>query len=245
MNTTSASHAERQPGNPAGAAATREVLVWDLPVRLFHWSMVISFAGAWLTAESERWRLLHVSLGYTMAVLVVFRLVWGLIGTRHARFASFVRGPAAVLSYLRSLPGSRPQHHVGHNPAGAWAIVGLLGLGLVVVATGWANYENLGGEWLEELHEGAATLMLALVGLHIAGVAVSSVLHRENLARAMVTGRKRGEPADAIRSSWRSVAALLMAAVLGTLAWSWSGVDPIAGAGSRGEARAGHHDDDD
>ena len=94
-------------------------LVWDLPVRLFHWLLVLCFAGAWLTAESEHWRLVHVTLGYTMAALVAFRIVWGLLGTRYARFSSFVRGPSAVLAYLRSLSGPKPEHHTGHNPAGA------------------------------------------------------------------------------------------------------------------------------
>lgn len=251
MNTPSASRAETPSG--AGAAPTAvpssraaTVLVWDLPVRLFHWTMALSFAGAWLTAESERWRLVHVSLGYSLAVLVVFRIVWGVIGSRHARFTSFVRGPSAVLAYLRSLTGPRPQHHVGHNPAGGWAILGLLGLGLVVVGAGWATYENVGGEWLEELHEAAAQLMLALVGLHVAAVVLSSLLHRENLVRAMVTGRKRGAPADGIRSSWRSVAVLLLIAVLGTWAASWSSGPSGTGAGSGTRSAQGHgHDDDD
>ena len=147
MNTRSAS--------PADAPATespRRVLVWDAPVRVFHWLMALSFAGAWLSAESERWRLLHVSLGYLMAALVAFRLVWGLVGTRHARFASFVRAPSAVLAYVRSLVSPRPEHHVGHNPAGGWAILALLGLAAVVVGSGWLTYESLGGEWLDELH---------------------------------------------------------------------------------------------
>ena len=104
------------------------VLVWDAPVRVFHWLLAASFVGAYITAESERWRLVHVTLGYTVGALVVFRLLWGLVGTRHARFSAFVRGPAAVAAYLRSLPGGGGEHPVGHNPAGGWAIVGLLTL---------------------------------------------------------------------------------------------------------------------
>lgn len=99
-------------------------LVWDAPVRVFHWLLAISFAVAYLSAESERWGLVHVTAGYTMAGLVAFRVVWGLVGTRHARFTDFVRGPRAVLGYLRSLVTGRPQHHAGHNPAGALAIIG-------------------------------------------------------------------------------------------------------------------------
>ncbi len=142
MNTTSASLAESSGDIPERTPAVRKVLVWDAPVRVFHWLMVLSFAGAYLTAESERWRLVHVTLGYTMAGLVAFRIVWGLIGTRHARFSSFVRGPAAIAGYVRGLVRGRPEHHVGHNPAGALAIVALLGLTLVVTATGWATYND-------------------------------------------------------------------------------------------------------
>ena len=99
--------------------ATSRILVWDLPVRLFHWMLAISFAGAWITADSERWRDIHILLGYTAGVLVVLRLAWGLVGTRHARFASFVRGPRRVIAYLRSLVSGRPEHATGHNPAAA------------------------------------------------------------------------------------------------------------------------------
>lgn len=166
------------------------IRVWDLPVRLFHWLMVASFAGAWLTAESERWRLVHVWLGYTMAGLVAFRLLWGVVGPRHARFVNFVRGPQAVLRYLKSLLSGHAEYHEGHNPAGALAIVALLGLAALTTTLGWATYNDLGGEWLEEAHEAAASAMLAVVGLHLAGVVVASLAHGENLVRAMITGRK-------------------------------------------------------
>lgn len=234
MTTTSASRVDERPVPPALATPAR-TLVWDVPVRVFHWLMVACFACAWLTAETERWRLVHVSLGYGLAALVVFRLLWGLIGTRHARFASFVRGPAAVLRYVKSLTGPRPEHHTGHNPAGGWAILALLGLAAIVVGTGWANYQDLGGEWLEELHEGAATAMLAVVGLHVGGVIVSSWLHRENLVRAMVTGRKQAAPSEGIRAPWRSVGALLIAIVVGVMAWSWTSQRV---AGSQGSDKA-------
>lgn len=177
-----------------GLPGAPTVKVWDLLLRTFHWSFAACFAGAWLTAESERFRDVHVTLGYTMLGLVAFRLLWGVVGPRHARFASFVRGPSAVLRYLRSLLGPRPEHHVGHNPAGAVAIVLLLALALMAIATGWATYNDLGGEWLEESHEALASAMLAVVGVHLAGVALSSWLHRENLVAAMLTGRKPRQP---------------------------------------------------
>ena len=107
-------------------SVTNKILVWDAPTRLFHWLMVFSFAGAYITSEGERWRLVHVTLGYTMGGLLAFRMVWGLMGTRYARFSNFVRGPQAVMAYLRSLHDRPPQHFIGHNPAGAVAIVLLI-----------------------------------------------------------------------------------------------------------------------
>lgn len=170
------------------------VRVWDLPTRLFHWSLALSFATAFLTAESERLRDIHVMAGYAVAGLVAFRLLWGFIGGRHARFADFWPTPSRLLAYLNSLVAGRPQHYVGHNPAGAVAIFLLLGLGLASAASGWAIYEDIGGHWLEELHEGAANGMMAVVVVHVAGVVVSSWLHRENLVRAMITGWKSLPP---------------------------------------------------
>lgn len=203
------------------------IAVWDLPVRVFHWLLATAFAGAFLTAESEHWRDVHVMLGYTVVGLILFRLVWGFIGSRHARFASFVTGPVAVGRYLRSLMTGRPEHHVGHNPAGALAILALLALGLVTGISGWAVYNDIGGEWLEELHEGAAWLMLAVVGVHIAGVLVSGVLHRENLVAAMFSGRKTGSPSEAIGNRHRVVGVLVLAAAALTwVVWMTDGGAP-------------------
>ena len=173
------------------STALRPTRVWDVPTRVFHALLIACFAGAWFTGDSERFRAVHVTLGLTMAGLIAFRVVWGLIGTRHARFADFVRGPGAVLAYLKSIVAQRPQHHVGHNPAGGWAVLMLLGLTVVTTALGWAAYSEWGGEWIGELHDGVATTMLALVGVHVAAVVLSSRLHRENLVLAMITGRKR------------------------------------------------------
>jgi cytochrome b len=194
-------------------SATGRVLVWDAPVRVFHWLMVLAFVGAFVTADSERWRLAHVTLGYTTLGLAAFRVVWGLIGTRYARFASFVRGPRAVLSYLASLLRGRPERHLGHNPAGAVVIVLLLALIWITAVSGWAIYHDTGGDWMEGLHEGAANTMLGLVVVHVLGVLASSWLHRENLVAAMVSGRKPGVPEEAIRSAWRPLAVVIVLAV--------------------------------
>lgn len=235
MNDTFASRTDDE----TRASGKVRILVWDAPVRVFHWLMVASFAGAWLTAESERWRLLHVTLGYTMVGLVAFRIVWGLLGTRHARFSSFVRSPAAVIRYMASLVKGRPQRHVGHNPAGAVAIVAMLLMTWVIGLTGWAAYNATGGEWLGELHEGVANAMLALVGIHVAAVLASSLLHRENLIGAMVTGYKSGRADDGIRTARRGLAALVIAAVL---AWWWAQwqAAPPASAADQSTRAAAH-----
>ena len=95
---------------------TTTIRVWDAPVRVFHWLLAACFTGAYLTAESESWRLLHVTLGYTLGGLIAFRLVWGVLGTRYARFGSFVRPPSELSRYLKSMLAGRPAHFIGHNP---------------------------------------------------------------------------------------------------------------------------------
>ncbi|MCG2584330.1 cytochrome b/b6 domain-containing protein [Massilia sp. TS11] len=225
---------------------TRPILVWDLPVRVFHWLMVLCFAGAYLTAESDGLRLVHVTLGYTMAGLVGFRLVWGLIGTRYARFSEFVRGPRAVAGYLRDLFSGKARHFTGHNPAGALAILALLGLTLAVTLSGHATLNALGGEWLEDAHEAVANLMLGVVIVHIGGVLASSLLHREKLVPAMVHGRKAGAEGEGIRSGWNVVGILLLAAVLGFWWLQWQSPPAALADGVRAESHDRghkHHDD--
>ena len=175
-----------------------KILVWDAPTRLFHWLMVLCFAGAWLTSEGNRLLGVHLTLGYTMVALVGWRVLWGLMGTRYARFANFVRGPRAMGAYLRDMLRPAASHPVGHNPLGAVSIVLMLALTLLVVASGWVYFSG-GPRLLKELHEGSAALMLTVVGVHVAGVAFASLMQRENLARSMVNGVKRGQPGDAIR----------------------------------------------
>ncbi|MDP2238580.1 MAG: cytochrome b/b6 domain-containing protein [Burkholderiales bacterium] len=205
------------------------VLIWDLPTRVFHWLLAASFLGAFVTAESERLRDVHVMLGYTMLGLIGFRLLWGVIGTRYARFGSFAFGPRSVVRYLKSLFSRSPQHHLGHNPAGSWAIYALLATALVAGLSGYLTYSDIGGDWLAELHEGAANAMLAVVFVHIVGVVVSSFLHRENLAAAMVNGRKAGRPGEGICYRHRIVAALLVLATLGFWAGGADYLGPIPG----------------
>lgn len=196
----------------------QKILVWDWPVRIGHWLMVGGFVLAWLTAESETFRLVHALAGGTVLACAAFRLLWGLVGTRYARFTDFVHSPHRVLAYLASLLKLQPEHHAGHNPAGGWAIVALLALGMLSGISGWANYNELGGHWLEELHEGLAAAMLTVVIVHLAGVVSGSLVHGENLVRAMLTGRKTGQPEDAIASP-RPLAAIALLAWVGAAAW--------------------------
>jgi cytochrome b len=192
-----------------------KILVWDWPVRIGHWLLVGAFALAWITGESEEWRLVHAYAGGTVVGVVLFRVLWGFVGTRHARFTSFVRGPGAVLDYVFGLLAGKETGYAGHNAAGGWAIVALLALGLLSGASGWLTYQEIGGEFFEEVHEVLTAAMLAVAALHVAGVAVSSLAHRENLPRAMLTGLKRGRPDEAIPG----VRPLAAAALLGWAAF--------------------------
>ena len=236
---------------------TRKILVWDLPVRVFHWLLATAFVAAYVLSESERWRLVHVTLGYTVLALIVFRLVWGFVGTRYARFRSFAYGPGAAMSYVRRLLRREPAEYVGHNPAGSWAIYGMLALALVTGITGWLQYNEIGGEVFEEIHEVVANAWLILVLIHVAGVIASSLAHRENLPRSMVTGCKVSETAEPAEGS-RAMIAVLLLVVIGTL---WAGMSATSPSGSllapagkpdqhetagRDEARGEHdeHDED-
>ncbi|ESR23968.1 cytochrome b/b6 domain-containing protein [Lutibaculum baratangense] len=172
------------------------IKVWDPLVRLFHWSLAVSFAVAWLTAED--WGDLHEWAGYAAGALIAFRVVWGLVGPTYARFGNFVRSPATVTRYLSDVARGREPRYIGHNPAGGLMIVALI-VGLAGTAlTGWMSTLDAfwGIEWVEETHEVLANVMLGLVLLHIGGVVLASLRHRENLARAMVIGRKRAPGAS-------------------------------------------------
>lgn len=186
------------------------IRVWDLPTRMFHWLFATACIVAWVTGDDARYTALHTFSGYTALGLLGFRLVWGAFGGRYARFPQFVRGPAAVITHLRGLARGPRQHHLGHNPAGGWAVlllltlVGLLGLSGMAVLGGeegagpLAGYLSITqGVALHGWHQLLAWGLLAMVVLHLVGVALESLLQRENLPRAMVSGNKRGEPEQA------------------------------------------------
>lgn len=199
------------------------VRVWDPLVRLFHWTLVIAFFTAYFTEDDAL--AVHVWAGYAVGGLVVFRVIWGFIGPKHARFTDFIFGPFKVLGYLVDLVRLHSRRYLGHSPAGGAMVIALL-IGLAV--TVWSGLElyaveenagplagvaviapavaddreeerdehggrrrDAGEEFWEDVHETLANLALLLVILHIGGVVLASVAHRENLARAMVTGKKR------------------------------------------------------
>ena len=169
----------------------RMVKVWDPLVRIFHWSLVASFAIAWLAADEVR--SLHEWAGYAAASLIAFRLVWGLVGPKYARFSQFVRSPSTVVRYVRSMFSGQETRYVGHNPAGGLMIIGLILAMAATALTGWMYTTDAfwGVEWVEETHEALANAMLAMVLVHLGGVVLASLRHKENLVRAMIVGRKR------------------------------------------------------
>ena len=179
------------------------ITVWDLPTRSFHWLLAVSFAIAWITHESSRFLYAHAYGGYLFFFLLIFRFVWGSIGSRYARFRSFAYDWPSVRAYLKGLISGRAARHIGHNPAGAWAIFMMLGLGVLVSVSGLmvlGGEENHGplaglispqiGDASHEIHEVLANAMLVLVLIHLGGVLVESVIHRENLIWSMITGVK-------------------------------------------------------
>ena len=164
---------------------SQRVGIWDLPLRLFHWTLVIVIALAFLSSEEESalndW---HVLAGWVAAVLIMFRLAWGFIGGEHSRFRDFIR-PSRIPHHIAGLARGHREPSLGHNPLGAVAVMVLLALAAVTIWTG-----AFGGEAAEEAHELIAWALLAMVALHIVAVIVMSMLERENLVRAMVTGDK-------------------------------------------------------
>ena len=183
----------------------KKILVWDIPTRIGHWLLVIAFILSFITGDSEEQRLYHVAAGYAVGGILVFRIFWGIAGTRYARFASFLFSPRQLFTYLGALLKGKPGHWLGHNPAGSYAIFTLIFLGFATVASGFADYADIGGERMEEFHGVLSYTMLGIATFHVLGVAFSSWWHQENLVKSMLNGYKQGESEDAIESdkaSW-------------------------------------------
>ena len=202
----------------------QSVLVWDLPVRVFHWLLVLSFAGAWVTAESEAQQMIHYAFGYTACALVLFRIIWGLIGTRYARFTQFIKGPSKTTQHIKSLLSRQQDHQLGHNPAGALAMVLLMVLILMLGLTGYWIVKDLLGELVGEVHEIIASMAMAVVTIHIAAAILMSFLQKENLIKSMVTGMKMGAIDQAIPSPVYLLGFML------AVAWSYMFFLVVSGA---------------
>ena len=173
-------------------------------IRLFHWALAASFGVSWLSGEE--YYNLHLQAGYAVLGLICVRVLWGFTGSKHARFSDFTHSPASVIAYLRALPGSKRKRYIGHNPAGG-AMVLLMLAGLFVVtlsgialdaAENWSgplagmslfHYTSL----IESIHSMSTDLLLGAVLIHLLGVGVSSLMHRENLVKSMLSGKKRHE----------------------------------------------------
>lgn len=183
------------------------VKIWDLAVRVFHWSLVVFFIIAYLTGEDESdW---HIYSGYAVLALISFRVLWGVVGSQYARFSQFVYSPATVVAYAKSLLTRNPKHYLGHNPLGGYMVIALLLTLFAVTLSGLKLYaveENAGPfasaaqsesygeeaeeEFWEEIHEASVNFMLLLIAMHISGVIISSRMHKESLVKAMITGQK-------------------------------------------------------
>ncbi|MDG6772744.1 cytochrome b/b6 domain-containing protein [Thiomicrorhabdus sp. ZW0627] len=197
--------------------SANQIKVWDIAVRIFHWSLVLLFFTSYLTGDDES--TIHVYSGYGIIGLLVFRILWGLVGTKYARFSNFIYGKEATIEYAKSMATLKPKRYLGHNPLGGWMIIALI---ISLIATTWSglsvygskghgplagNFDIVissamadddehehesgeGDEFMEEIHEFFANFTLFLVFVHIGGVLISSLIHRENLVRSMVTGLK-------------------------------------------------------
>lgn len=198
-------------------AADERIKVWDFPLRLFHWLLVAAIALAFLSSEEDsplnQW---HIVSGWVAGILIVFRLVWGFVGGEHSRFFDFIR-PSRIASHISALMKGRGEPSLGHNPLGAVAVVILLVLAGVTVWTG-----AFGGESAENLHELVGWTLLAMIGIHILAVLVMSVLERENLVRAMISGTKPALRHLGARNARapRAAALLFACAVVGATAYA-------------------------
>lgn len=176
---------------PSAGRRAGSIAVWDPVVRVFHWLVVAGFiANMFLNEEGK---LVHRWVGYTILTAVLVRLIWGFVGSTHARFADFIPNPARLWSYVRSLLNRREPRYIGHNPAAAIMMLTLILLLVVTGVTGWMQGLDAfwGVLWVQTLHKVAAYTILALAAVHVLAAVRESVRHRENLIWSMITGRKR------------------------------------------------------
>lgn len=214
--------------NTNTTAAPRRLII-DAPTRMFHELFALSFLGAYLTADGERWRLLHVTLGYTFAGLLLFRLLYGWLGPRHASMGLLWRKATVLPMWWRSLRATPTWTSLSgratQNLLMAFAILTIMALVLPLTLSGYATYNDwgdfLGGDWLAELHEWFGEVVLAVVLLHLALIAGLSLLRRKNLATPMFNGSTEGPGPHLVKTNPRWLAAVLLLLVLLYLGWEW------------------------
>lgn len=233
------------PTSPAPSSpptSPRRRLMIDAPTRVFHWLLAASFALAYLTGDGEHWRLVHVAMGYTMLGLIGFRLVWGLIGPPQARWSAQARKLRALPDVWRAWLAAKPNWLQSHHVVNTLAIWSVLFLSVVTGGTGYAVYAELGGDWLEELHEVAANATLAVVIGHIGLIVVTSLLRKSNLAATMITGRQKAAGPDVVKRNRVWLGLLIAVAVAGYWVYAWQ-TAPAADAAAAVSTQK-HHDDD-
>lgn len=197
------------------AQLSKRMMSWDAVVMVSHWLLAICFVGAVITQDSEKYRLLHVTMGYTMFGLVAFRLVWGFIGGKYARFNSIYPRIKKVIEYLKSLFTAEPQAFIGFHAIGFLAAYLLLAVILMVTISGYIVYEELGPDLFEDLHETLGNLLIAIVVIHIGGVVINAGIQKVKLAMSTEqTGAAKRVAASIERSRpYKWMAALIILAV--------------------------------
>lgn len=197
------------------AQLSKRMMSWDAAVMVSHWLLAICFVGAVITQDSEKYRLLHVTMGYTMFGLVAFRLVWGFVGGKYARFNSIYPRIKKVIEYLKSLFTAEPQAFIGFHAIGFLAAYLLLAVILMVTISGYIVYEELGPDLFEELHETLGNLLIAIVSIHIGGVVINAVIQKVKIAMSTEqTGAAKRVAATIERSRpYKWMAALIILAV--------------------------------
>ena len=239
--------ASTTPGSAVLGAVKASRRVVDAPTRMFHWLFALCFAGAYITADGESLRLLHDTLGYTLAGLLGFRVVYGLVGPRHARLSLLGRklaGWPAWLTSFKSVPATQINWRQGQNLLMALAVVALLVLVLPVTLSGYLNYNDFGGELMEDLHGAAGDIFLGVVLAHLAMIAGLSALRRKNQALPMLTGRTEGAGPDLVKHNARWLALLVLLSVLAYWTWEWrQSPDGLLSPASIAAMRSGESDD--
>jgi len=172
--------------------------VWDVLIRLAHWSLMLAVTLAWLSAEVFGWFAMHEPAGYAAITIVVVRVLWGFVGSRYARFKQFMQRPSATWRYAWTVLRGHAPRYVGHNPLGGWMIMVLLSSIALTCVTGWLFTTDMfwGDPLVHLLHNVFAWTVLVLITLHVVGVAHASRAHHENLVSAMITGRKPAPEGD-------------------------------------------------